>query len=89
MRAMRRKRRQETKKEARVSELTKDHLGREMSAEDILATLAVMLGWKSTPSWPVLERDLREKMRQLEDFKTSELERDYINSQTGYNPQDY
>ena len=55
--------------EAEVSSLTKDYLGRELSADEMVKILAVMLGWSNTPPWHVLERDLREKLRLLEDLR--------------------
>lgn len=42
-----------------------DHLGQERTADEIIMTLARMLGWAVTPPWYVLERDLREKLRRL------------------------
>lgn len=46
----------------------KDHLGNPMSAEDICKTVAAMLGWGNVPEWHVLERDLRAKLRRLEEL---------------------
>lgn len=56
-----------------MSDLTKDHLGRELSAEDIVKTLSAMLGWSGTTPWPVLERNLRVCLRRLD-----ELEREAV-----------
>lgn len=50
--------------------MSKDHLGRKMSADDICRSLAAMLGWGNTPPWHVLERDLAAKLSRLRELST-------------------
>lgn len=45
-------------KEDDERDLVRDHLGREMTGQQIVRQLAAMLGWGNTPPWHVLERDL-------------------------------
>ena len=45
-----------------------DHLGNEVTAEQIVRQLAVMLGWGNTPPWHVLERDLASKLLRLKEL---------------------
>lgn len=58
-----------------MSDITKDHLGREVSAEDIVKQLAVMLGWGNTPPWHVLERDLAAKLARLKALQNTSQEK--------------
>lgn len=51
-----------------MSDITKNHLGKEVSAGDICKQLAVMLGWGNTPPWHVLENDLRAKLARLKEL---------------------
>ena len=51
-----------------MSDLTKNHLGKELTGEQIVTQLATMLGWSNVPPWHVLERDLAEKLRQLKEI---------------------
>ena len=43
-----------------------DHLGRDMSADEVCQHLSVMLGWATPVSYPVLERSLRELKRKAD-----------------------
>lgn len=45
-----------------------DHLGNEVTAEQIVRQLAAMLGWGNTPPWHVLERDLASKLLRLKEL---------------------
>ena len=54
-----------------MSIYTKDHLGRELSAEEIVKQLSAMLGWGSTTPWHVLERDLAAKLSRLKVLSAS------------------
>lgn len=56
------------------SDIAKDHLGREMTAEQILRQLATMLGWGNCPPWHVLERDLSAKLYRLRELTHSQSE---------------
>jgi hypothetical protein len=53
-----------------MSDITKDHLGRRMTAEEIVKQLAVMLGWGNTPPWYLLERELSIKLARLKELET-------------------
>jgi len=52
-----------------MSESTKDHLGEELTAEQIVRQLATMLGWINCPPWHVLERDLAAKLSRLRELQ--------------------
>lgn len=54
--------------DARKKDLVKNSLGRELTGSEIVEILALMLGWANTPPWHVLEKDLREKLRRLEEL---------------------
>lgn len=58
-----------------MSDLTKNHLGREMSAEEIVKQLSAMLGWGSPTPWHVLERDLAAKLGRLRALEREEADR--------------
>ena len=47
-----------------------DHLGNELTAEQIVQQVAAMLGWANAPPWHVLERDLAVTLRRLRDLQS-------------------
>jgi hypothetical protein len=51
-----------------MSDLTKNHLGEEMTADQMVRQLATMLGWSNCLPWHVLERDLAAKMNRLREL---------------------
>lgn len=51
-----------------MSDLTKNHLGRHMGADQIIRQLSAMLGWSSATPWHVLERDLAAKLACLREL---------------------
>jgi hypothetical protein len=51
-----------------MSDLTKNHLGRHMGADQIIRQLSAILGWSSATPWHVLERDLAEKLTRLREL---------------------
>ena len=53
-----------------MSDTAKDHLGRDVTAEQIVRQLSVMLGWMNCPPWHVLERDLAAKLRRMKELSS-------------------
>src|SRR5665213_3471672 len=41
-----------------------DHMGRQMSADEVCTALSMMLGWKTPVTWTVLETSLCETIKQ-------------------------
>ncbi len=48
-----------------------DHLGRPVTAYEMQEQLAAMLGWLNTAPYDTLMKDLRMRLRMLQEFQTN------------------